>query len=116
MSDEINEEFGEQLDGLKDTAMDGFAQVAQKLIDYYVENYDMDVAVAQNQVLIALSTITGELIACMPDEDDIRNFVTEKAIENIKYTRTQTELEHASATPSEDDPYGLAGMTPLGKC
>lgn len=116
MSDDINEEFAEQLDALTDTAMDGFSQVIQKLVDYYVEHFDMDVTVAQNQMLIALSSITGELIACMVDEDNIRDFVTDKVIQNIKFSREQTELEHATAKPSEDDPYGLAGMTPLGKC
>lgn len=111
MSDEIDEEYGEILDSLSETGMDGLVQVVQKLVDYYVENYDLDVAVAQNQMLIALSTVTGELIGCMPNEDNIRDFVEQKVVENIKFTRTATELDNA-----KDDPNDLAGMTPLGNC
>jgi hypothetical protein len=116
VSDEIDKEYGEILDSLSETGVDGLAQVVQKLVDYYVENYDLDVAVAQNQMLIALSTVTGELIACMPNEDNIRDFVEQKVTENIKFTRTAVELDHAASAPSEDDPNGLAGMTPLGNC
>jgi len=117
VSEDIDTEFfRETLDALTETAMDGLSQVVQKLVDYYVEHHDLDTNLAYNQTLIALSTVTGEVIACMVDEDNIRDFVEEKCKENISVSRKTREDLEGEIHTTEDDPNGLSRMTPLGEC
>jgi len=112
VSDEIDQELAEKLDEASQAGMSAISQIVQMLIDKYGD--DLDVTLAQNQMLIALSTVTGELIACLPEEH--RDFVEEKVKENISRQRMETEEDNGEIQTSEDDPHGLARMTPVGKC
>lgn len=114
MSDDIeNVAENDLLLELREVGLDGLTQVVQKVIDLYVENHDVDYVLAQNQMLIALSTVTGELLACIPDEDDLRDFVEQKVHNHITDSRKDNEEERLTA---EEDPHGLSRMTPQGNC
>lgn len=112
MSEEINEELGELLDTAVQGGIGAISSLVQLLVDKYSE--DLDETLSQNQMLIALSTVTGELIACLPQEH--REFVEGKVKENISAVRIAFEEENGEIQTSEEDPNGLARMTPLGKC
>jgi hypothetical protein len=92
------------------TAEYTIAEVVQKLVDLYTKE-GLDRTLGQNQMLIALSNVTGQLISCMPENQ--RDFVESKVLENIPRQRLAGEAYYAKMESGEVD---LATVEPAGRC
>lgn len=117
MSEDVKElldsEFGEVLDELYQVGLDGIKQVVQKLVDHYFDNYEIDPSILYNQMLIALTEVTGQTLACIDDDGNLRDFILERCVENIEEARKAAEADELS---TDEDPYGLARMSTQGNC
>lgn len=86
------------------------AEATQKLVDLFVKE-GLDRTLAQNQLLIALSNVTGQMISCMPENQ--RAFVESKVLENIPRQREAGEAYFEKKESGEID---LATVDPAGRC
>lgn len=86
------------------------AQDVQTMISAFVSE-GLDYTLAQNQMLIALSNITGQLIACLPASQ--RDFVEEQVLKNIPRQRIAADEFFSRKERGEID---LATTETKGRC
>lgn len=108
---EVNEDnLRKKMEEAAHTAEHTITEVVQRIIDYYIE-MGMDEALAQNQMLIALSNVTGHVLAAFPE--DQRAFVESKVLENIP---VQRQVHEAAYAKEESGIIDLATAEPAGRC
>lgn len=109
MSDDIDQIRKLMADALA-TAEYQLANDVQTMISKFVAE-GLANTLAQNQLLIALSNITGQLIACLPA--DQRDFVEEQVLKNIPRQRIAADDYFSRKERGEID---LATVETQGRC
>lgn len=113
MSEEISQEQIAELeailDELEETSNTSFSKLIQYLVSHYSDKLDSEY-LAVNQILVTLSSLTGELLAYIPEED--RDNIEGKVHELITHRRSVME-EHQDR---DDDEIDLATVKPQGNC
>lgn len=117
MSHDIDEEISEEqvaeieaiLDELEEESQAAFSKLIQYLFANYSEQLDSEY-LAINQILITLSSLTGELLAHIPEED--RDNIEGKVHDLITHRRGVME----GALEKAEGDIDLATVKPQGNC
>jgi hypothetical protein len=119
VSDEVD--IDDVKTAMENVCIDSVAHVMKRLATTYGEYFETEVALNEQFVSI-MATITGEIIAGFPLEEQAR--VAEEAIEQVHYAWDIAVAEIAAEEAQADDDdvkpieskFNLAKMKPQGNC